>query len=251
VSKVTARFRAGQGNAAGFPRCISICAAFALLLLAAFRPAIAGTAELAELPDKVAEVPSPEQPDKDGLSPLGLRVADWVSATADNATMPYMIIDKEQARLFLFDADGKALGNAPVLIGVARGDDATPGIGSKDLSRIGPAERTTPAGRYMARYGWAAGGKRVLWVDYATSVALHPLVPGTKKERRRARLLSARPTDNRITFGCINVGPNFYAKKIQPLFKGKGGMVYILPDTRPIEDIFPRLRAHPFPAASR
>jgi hypothetical protein len=251
---MTVRLRAGQGSAAGIPRCISICGylcALALLLVAPLDSPLAGAMEPAQAADEAGDALPSDRPEGEALSPAGLRVADWVSATADNAAMPYIIIDKEAARLFLFDAEGKALGDTPVLIGVARGDDATPGIGNKDLSRIGPAERTTPAGRFMARYGWAAGGKSVLWVDYATSVALHPLVPGTKQERRRARLLSSRPSDNRITFGCINVGPNFYASKIRPLFKGKGGMVYILPDTRPIEDIFPRLRAHPFPAASR
>jgi hypothetical protein len=135
------------------------------------------------------------------------------------------------------------LGKAPVLIGVAVGDDATPGIGSKNLAEIGPAEKTTPAGRFLAKYGWAAGRQRVLWVDYATSVALHPIPPGaSKKERRRQRMLSPTADDNRITFGCINVPKAFYNKKVRPLFRKKGGYVYILPDTTPLDVVFPRLR---------
>ncbi len=171
------------------------------------------------------------------------QVADWVSSSQDNRALPYAIIDKANASLILFDAKGKLLGTAPVLLGVALGDEATPGVGSKSLAEIGPAEKTTPAGRFLAKYGLAAGKQRVLWVDYATSVALHPIPKDTKpKEKRRQRMLSPTADDNRITFGCINVPIAFYSKSLQPLFQKQGGYVYVLPDTKPLETVFPRLR---------
>jgi hypothetical protein len=179
-------------------------------------------------------------------SEAAARVASWIAASGDNGSLPYMIIDKHAANLFLFDADGEPAGDAPVLIGIALGDEASPGIGSKDLSKIGPAEKTTPAGRFLSKFGLAAGNQRVLWVDYHTSVALHPVVTGNKKERRRERLLSETAEDNRITFGCINVPPSFYSRNITPLFQKSGGIVYVLPDTMDLEDVFPLLRVQPF-----
>jgi hypothetical protein len=181
-------------------------------------------------------------------SAAATRVADWIAASGDNGALPYIIVDKNNAALFLFDAKGKPLGGVPVLIGVAVGDDATPGIGSKNLAEIGPAEKTTPAGRFLAKFGLAAGRQKVLWVDYATSVALHP-IPTTvsPKERRRQRMLSPTSDDNRITFGCINVPTAFYSKRVRPLFLKKGGYVYVLPDTKPLEVVFPRLRVQPLP----
>jgi len=177
-------------------------------------------------------------------SAAATRVADWVAASGDNRALPYIIVDKQAASLFLFDAQGKPLGRAPVLIGVAVGDDATPGIGSKNLAQIGPAEKTTPAGRFLAKFGLAFGRERILWVDYATSVALHPIPPGASpKERRRQRMLSPTPDDNRITFGCINVPSAFYSRSVRPLFQKKGGYVYVLPDTKPLEAVFPQLLA--------
>jgi hypothetical protein len=174
------------------------------------------------------------------------RVVDWIAASGDNGALPYIVIDKNNAALFLFDGQGKPLGQAPVLIGVAVGDEATPGIGSKNLAEIGPAEKTTPAGRFLARYGLAAGRQKVLWVDYATSVALHPIPTGyNPKERRRQRMASPTSDDNRITFGCINVPSAFYTKSVQPLFRKKGGYVYILPDTKPLEAVFPALWTQP------
>lgn len=204
--------------------------------------ALAGTALTPAQSQPAASTPPAEQ---NAPSAETMRVADWVAASRDNGALPYIIIDKKTASLSLFNAKGKPLGKVPVLIGVAAGDDATPGIGSKNLAEIGPAEKTTPAGRFLAKYGLAAGKQKVLWVDYATSVALHPIPKdASKKERRRQRMLSPAADDNRITFGCINVPSAFYSKTVRPLFQRKGGYVYVLPDSKPIEEVFPRLRVH-------
>ncbi len=213
-----------------------------MMLLALAGPAFAASAPkrspASVKPAKKTEITVQTPP-----SPAATRVAGWVAASHDNGALPYAIIDKKDASLFLFDATGKPLARVPVLIGIAQGDDATPGVGSKNLAEIGPAEKTTPAGRFLARYGFAAGKQKVLWVDYANSVALHPIPPGaSKKEHRRERMLSPTPDDNRITFGCINVPAAFYSKSLRPLFQKKGGYVYVLPDTKPVEAVFPRLR---------
>lgn len=171
------------------------------------------------------------------------RVAEWVAASGDNHSLPYAIIDKTNALLSLFDAKGKPLAEVPVLIGIAAGDDASPGIGSKKLAEIGPAEKTTPAGRFLAKFGLPFRRERILWVDYATSVAIHPIpADAARTERRRERMLSPMPDDNRITFGCINVPKAFYGNVLRRQFQKKGGYVYVLPDTKPLEEVFPRLR---------
>jgi hypothetical protein len=172
-------------------------------------------------------------------------VTAWIAASHDNGALPYLVIDKKAAAVLVYDPKGKLQGASPVLIGVASGDDSSPGVGSKNLAEIGPAEKTTPAGRFVAKYGEAAGGQRDLWVDWATSVALHPVVTGNKRERRLERLLSPSPVDNRITFGCINVPTAFYKDKVYPLFRKAGGVVYILPDTKPLERVFPRVLIRP------
>lgn len=174
------------------------------------------------------------------------RMVQWISAEADNGGLPYIVIDKKVAALFLFDAKGALVAESPVLLGIAPGDDSTPGIGSKSLATIGPAERTTPAGRFLAQLGMAAGQQRVLWVDYATSVALHIVVTSNRKEKRLERLLSPTAEDNRISFGCINVGATLFTKHLSPLFTKRGGVVYILPDTKSMDDVFPRVRLLPY-----
>lgn len=223
-----------------------------LLALALIAPAAAcarpqqAEAESTPLPPVVASTDAPLTP-----TAATMRVADWVAASGDNRALPYAIIEKATASLFLFDAKGNSLGAAPVLLGIALGDDATPGVGSKKLGEIGPAEKTTPAGRFLARFGLAAGRQKVLWVDYANSVALHPIPPdASKDERRRERMLSPVADDNRITFGCINVPRAFYGKALRPQFQKKGGYVYVLPDAKPLEVVFPMLRVHGLASAA-
>ncbi|CAM8664396.1 hypothetical protein [Sphingobium sp.] len=218
---------------------------FAILLtVAAQGLVVAGAVEAAGTGKVAAQAPTTDAPVI--LSDGATRVAEWVATAQDNHALPYIIIDKPGAAAYLFDAKGKMLAHAPVLIGIAPGDDATPGIGAKNLSEIGPAEKTTPAGRFLAKFGVAAGKQRVLWVDYATSVALHTIPPGNPKDKRKERMLSPAIDDNRITFGCINVPKIFYNQSVSPRFRKKGGYVYILPDSKPLEDVFPRLRVQPF-----
>lgn len=193
----------------------------------------------AAMPATAAETPKPAKPPI-AMTPDVARVAHWATTSNDHRNLPFAVIDKATARLFLFDRNGQRLDDVPVLIGIAPGDDATPGVGSKSLAEIGPAEKTTPAGRFLAKFGPAAGGVKVLWVDYTTSVAIHPIPKdASRKDRRRERMLSDTPDDNRITYGCINVPAAFYAKQLRPKFLKAGGYVYILPDTKPLAMVLP------------
>jgi hypothetical protein len=171
------------------------------------------------------------------------RLAGWVLASEDNGDRPFLIVDKVAAQVFVFGHDGRPLGAAPVLVGLAPGDDSAPGVGDKALSAISPEERTTPAGRFVASLGVEKGNHRVLWVDYAAAVSLHPVVTARPKERRLERLFSSDPQEHRITFGCINVPAQFFNEVILATFKDVRGIVYVLPDTKPLDEVFPTFAA--------
>lgn len=170
-----------------------------------------------------------------------VEVAGWVIASGDNRGLPFAIVDKNAAQILIFNAEGKLQGLAPALLGSAIGDTSAPGVGERELSDIPMEDRTTPAGRFLAGYGPAAGGERALWVDYNTSVSIHslPKTAAAKKEKREQRLLSPMPEDNRITHGCINVSAAFYKKVVSATFKKKGGVFYVLPDTMSLAEAFP------------
>ncbi len=179
----------------------------------------------------------------DQPSGVSAQLADWVESTADNGDKPFAIVDKVGARIFVFGADGRLRGSAPVLVGLARGDDSAAGIGDRALSAISPDERTTPAGRFVATFGRASGDKTVLWVDYADSISLHPVVTTNPEEHRLRRIKSAAADDHRISYGCINVPARFYDRVVLKAFHSAGGIVYVLPDTRPLDEVFPAFAA--------
>jgi hypothetical protein len=165
-------------------------------------------------------------------------VANWVLDSGDNHNLPFVIVDKVQARVFVFSAAGQLLGAAPALLGLAVGDDSVPGIGDRALSTIRPDERTTPAGRFVVALGRNLQGKEVLWVDYEAAISLHPVITSNPKERRTQRLASPTPLDKRISYGCINVPEKFYTGVVSPTFRSTDGIVYVLPETQSPQKVF-------------
>lgn len=164
--------------------------------------------------------------------------ANWVVDSGDNLGMPFLIIDKKQARVLVFSANGQLGGSASVLLGLAIGDDSVPGIGQQKLSSIRPQERTTPAGRFVASLARNLKGEEILWVDYQNAIAMHPVVTSNPKERRTERLASSSLQDKRISYGCINVPADFYRSFISPAFSATSGIVYVLPETRSNASVF-------------
>ena len=148
------------------------------------------------------------------------QLADWVVDSGDNAGKPFVIVDKVNARIFVFEAGGRIRGAAPALLGAARGDHSVPGIGERELSAIRPADRTTPAGRFVAAPGRNSRGEDIVWVDYDGAVSLHRVITSNPKERRLHRLATPTPRDNRISYGCINVPVAFYETVVRPAFTG-------------------------------
>jgi hypothetical protein len=187
----------------------------------------------------------------DQASPAVRQLDLRIRARGDNGSRPFAILDKAQARLYVYDATGRLQGVAPVLLGLARGDDSVPGIGERPIARVRPFERTTPAGRFEAKPGRNAQGEDIVWVDYDAAVSMHRMRATDATERRPQRLASPSPADNRISYGCINLPPAFYDHVLRPLFvRGRqpGGVVYVLPETRPLAAQFAALFAAPPPA---
>lgn len=186
-----------------------------------------------------ADVVAPERKAWLALTPEAARLAQWVRITHDHQGHPFAIIDKRNARLFVFDPNGSLRGDAPVLLGLAPGDHTVPGIGDRPLSQIRPEERTTPAGRFQAEHGLNTHGEDIIWVDYDAAVSLHRVRPTNPVERRLQRLASETVSDNRISYGCINVPKAFYEKVLLKHFeKSDRPVVYVLPEEQSLSEVF-------------
>jgi len=171
-------------------------------------------------------------------------IANWIIRSADNrvgddTTLPFTIIDKKEAKVYVFDATGRLRGAAPVLLGIGRGDTALPGIGARELSAIAPKDRVTQAGRFIARLGPDSNGEDVLWLDYEDGLAMHRVITSNPRERRLERLNSLTTSDNRISWGCVNIPVKFHENVVRPAFEGTKGIVYVLPENKSLREVFP------------
>jgi hypothetical protein len=195
---------------------------------------VASAADPAAQPADALDQLPPDQPVSDTVTEL----AGWVVATKDSQGYPFAIMDKAAAQVLVFGGDGKLRGAAPALFGSAIGDHTAPGVAGLALREIPGRDRTTPAGRFVGGFGPSIDAGRVLWVDYDSSVSIHPTATGVKAERRPERLASPSPDDNRITHGCINVSPEFYEQVVAPTFE-RGGVFYTLPEKASLAETFP------------
>jgi hypothetical protein len=164
------------------------------------------------------------------------RLANWVADSRDNGQHSFVVIDKQGAKVFLFDRDAHLKASAPTVIGSAIGDDTYPGVGDKPLSALLPEERTTPAGRFVAEVGETASRHEdVVWVDYDAAVSMHRII---KVPERLKAIATPGPEDNRLSNGCINLPDSFYEQALRPAVDHGGVIVYILPETRPLAQTF-------------
>jgi hypothetical protein len=165
-------------------------------------------------------------------------LADWVADSQNSAGLDFIVVDKKNATVYVFDAVARLRGASPVLLGSARGDDSVPGIGTRPIAQVRPAERTTPAGRFLAERGRNNLGEDIVWVDYDAAVSIHRVRATNKKERRLERLATPTISDNRISYGCVNVPVAFYESTIRPVFATRRAVVYVLPEVKSTQELF-------------
>jgi hypothetical protein len=164
--------------------------------------------------------------------------AERVLATNDNRSLPFAIVDKREARIYVFEPAGRLIGASAVLLGAAFGDRAVPDAELRIPGRPTLDERTTPAGRFPSEPGRNDKGEAIVWIDYQASIAIHRLRAAPAAERRPARLASAAHDDKRISLGCVVVPVEFYKSVVSPSLGRGRGVVYVLPESRPARALF-------------
>lgn len=166
-----------------------------------------------------------------------LDTVQWVGATKNNEGLPFVVVDKVNARVYAFTPAAQLKATAPVLLGAGTGDMM---LVSPDapMSSMPPQKRITPAGRYPSRLVIDNHGKVVLLVDGPNLITMHVVAKGTPTQRRAERLASVTSDDNRVSFGCINVPPAFFATVLDPDFRPAKGVVYILPEKQTAARLF-------------
>jgi len=167
------------------------------------------------------------------------QIAHWAFVSRDNEGRAVVVVDKKAASVYIFSPEGQLIATTPALMGSAIGDHTVPGIGDKPIPEVLPEERTTPAGRFVAQTGVNLTGEDVVWVDYDAAVSMHRVRPWVDAEQRLKRLASESVDDNRISYGCINVPVAFYETVLRPTVVARGAVFYVLPEVRPLNEVFP------------
>lgn len=165
-------------------------------------------------------------------------VANWSVRSGDHQQLYFVILDKINTKVFVFNPAGKLVGASPVLIGAAKGDDSVTGIGGRPIAEVQEHERTTPAGRFLGEPGRNSHGEDVVWVDYGAAVSMHRVRTIEPKERRLERLASPTTEDNRISYGCINMPVEFFETVLKPAFDSRYGVIYVLPEVKSAAEVF-------------
>ncbi|MDB5958084.1 hypothetical protein [Ramlibacter sp.] len=195
---------------------------------AASPAASAGAQTPAHLADFRGETPSPE----------AKLMANWVVGTGDSHQHAFVLVDKKDARVYVFTPQGRLEDSAPALLGQAHGDDLVPGTADKSLAEMKPDEKITPAGRFVAEPGVNAEKEDVIWVNYDAAISMHRVRPMVARERRLERLATLSTDDNRISFGCINLPVSFYENVAKPTVAKYGAIIYVVPEVKTVQQVF-------------
>jgi hypothetical protein len=189
----------------------------------------------------ITEVPADAAP---RMSALAQSVYVQMANAAQKSGKGFIIADKPNGMIHLFNADGSLLAQDTALYGKDVGDSIA---GQKASLEGGP--KVTPAGQFelgiMPSNDYAGGfGLTLQGTDqpltspenlakkrFNSTVAVHAAYLGDVNERRLDRLASKSAKDNRISYGCINTSHDLFINKIKPNAKSfDGGMIFVLPD---------------------
>src|SRR5258706_3909636 len=162
-------------------------------------------------------------------------VADWILRNDKQMGRPFIIADKANGLLFAFRENGEVIGRARALYGAVRTDEMTQEQADKTWEAMVAADMITPAGIFPALgYQSPSYGAAIRFAEYANSNLLIHRAPA---EWRRKNLQAPKADRNRVTYGCINVLPEFLDNVLLPVFNGES-TVFILPETQSPREFF-------------
>ena len=161
-------------------------------------------------------------------------VAEWIVRKDKHRGRPFMIADKVNGLLFAFYGSGELLAKTRALYGAVGADAMTKTQADKHWNELVAADMITPAGIFAAHgYRSPTYGPSIRFAEFAKSNLLVHRAPA---EWRRRNLQSPNGKIN-VTYGCINVMPDFMDTVLLPVFSGES-TVFIMPETQSPKQFF-------------
>lgn len=231
------RVHAGRARPARWPTVLAaLCSTWLMSLPVQAGPAQPLQAAMPETLPALAQVASPALPPPSPapVSQAAAELLSWIDQTGNHAGAPYVVVDKHQARVWVFDAQHRLLGASPALLGLTVGDREVADITRRDVTRLSKDARITPAGRFASEPGVNVQGEDVIWLDYAAGLALHRVRPGLAQDSRLQRLAAEVASAQRVSMGCVVLPVPFYDRVLRPVLGQGAGVVYVLPEHSPL-----------------
>jgi hypothetical protein len=141
-------------------------------------------------------------------------------ASTDN--LPFMIVDKVNARVFLFDGQGRIKHNVRVAQACRRRRSDARHRAAPVVNR----PEGEPRGRFVPSLDHRHPAKEIR-VDYDTALSHHAVVKGTARNAAQSWLAASASArkPNTISYGCINVPVPFCRHLVS--LQSANGIVYI------------------------
>lgn len=173
------------------------------------------------------------------MSSTAAMIFDTVGYAAVAGGKGFVIADKPNGQVHVFDNTGHHLGSSAALYGRDAGDTMTSAQQRKPLADLVDGDRITPAGAFKMRFSKQPsvypGNAAMFLVDKDNrdvgAVAVHGVYKLHAAENRLGRMASAGADDNKVSSGCINIDDKLFIEKLLPnAAQFVGGTVFVLPD---------------------
>ena len=152
----------------------------------------------------------------------------------------FVLIDKPTATGYIYDSTGRLINNFPVLLGRDKGDGVNVVDGSKD--KLSSSDRAiTSSGKFkLTKEGIQKADiveykDKIFLLKDGNGVAIHITYQGELEKRTKA-LNTKTISDNRQSWGCVNISESNFDKYVTPYIK-EGSSIIITRDFQPKESI--------------
>jgi hypothetical protein len=163
----------------------------------------------------------------------------WIPGSADRRGMPFAIVDRNDARIYVFEASGRLSSASSALLGQARGDHSAPGVGERTQAgadrRMSARHPLVDSCRNPTQSRWRAGPMGRLLHRPGHSPRSPGCAPDSRAKRgslRAHRATTAYPSD-------AWSGPNRSTAKW--FSRSWDAVVYVLPQDRLVRETFDSL----------
>jgi hypothetical protein len=159
---------------------------------------------------------------RERAAPEVQEVAQWAVASQDHAGLPFVVVDKTQARLFAFDPQGQLLGSTAILSSRPQG--------------VPTPVAAAPTGRFVTDTGLSAHADGIVWVNAGIGFSVYGTPAGQDAGFAPQPWASGDGDNQAVADGTLRVAGDFYREHLSNL-KSQVSVAYVLSQGQPWHEV--------------